>query len=74
MNWDFSFTDNSLRENEPGITINSFTVLLEINDKNVNTSLPKLLGIDKNHVTYNVIDAVGNSAKCAFTIDVKGKL
>ena len=74
MNWDFSFTDNSLRESEPGITINSFSVLLKINGKNVDTTLPKLMGIGKNNVRYNVIDAVGNSGKCGFTVDVKGKL
>ena len=73
VSWVFSFTDNSLIENEPGITNNSFTVILTINDKNVSTALPKLLGIGENKVTYSVTDAVGKKADCTFKVEVKGK-
>ena len=73
VNWSFSFTDNSLTQHEPGITVDSFTVVLTINDKNVDTSLPKLIGIGTNTVKYKVTDAAGNSASCSFTVSVRGK-
>jgi len=73
VNWSFSFTDNSLIYNEPGITNDSFTVVLKINDKNVDTSLPKLLGIGTNTVKYTVTDAAGNTKSCTFTVEVKGE-
>ena len=73
VSWDFSFTDNSLIQNEPGITNDSFTIFLAINTKNVSTTLPKLLGIGDNDVKYSVIDAVGNKAHCTFTVTVEGK-
>ena len=73
VNWSFSFTDNSLVQNEPGITSDSFAVTLKINDKNVDASLPKLIGIGQNTVKYLVTDAAGNSADCTFTVEVKGK-
>ena len=73
VNWNFSFTDNSLTENEPGITLDYFTVVLKINNKNVDTSLPKLLGIGTSIVTYDVTDAAGKSSSCSFTVTVRGK-
>ena len=73
VNWNFAFTDNSLTANEPGITVDSFTVVLTINDKNVDTSLPKVIGIGVNDVKYVVTDAVGKSSTCSFRVTVRGK-
>ena len=72
VSWDFSFTDNSLDANEPGITNESFTVVLTINEENVDTSLPKLLGIKTHTVKYTVTDPAGNSASCSFFVVVSG--
>ena len=74
VSWNFTFTDNSLRENEPGITEDSFHVVLTINDMNVDNSLPKLLGIGTNRLKYVVTDAAGNEKPCSFTVEVRGKL
>lgn len=73
VNWNFTFSDNSLTENEPGITKDSFTVVLTINDKNVDLSLPKLIGIGTNTVKYVVTDPAGKSSSCSFTVEVAGK-
>ena len=73
VNWSFSFTDNSLIYNEPGITNDSFKVVLKINDGNVSTSLPKLLGIGTNTVKYTVTDKPGNTKSCTFTVEVRGE-
>lgn len=73
VNWSFSFDDNSLTENEPGITKDRFTVVLTINNKNVNTNLPKLIGIGTNTVKYVVTDPAGQSSQCSFTVEVVGK-
>ncbi|XP_078371653.1 sushi, von Willebrand factor type A, EGF and pentraxin domain-containing protein 1-like [Oculina patagonica] len=70
VNWNFTFSDNSLTENEPGITKDSFTVVLTINDKNVDLSLPKLIGIGTNKVKYTVTDPAGKSSTCSFTVVV----
>ncbi|KAL9972183.1 hypothetical protein ACROYT_G018440 [Oculina patagonica] len=71
VSWNFTFTDNSLRENQPGITAElSFTVILTINEANVSTTLPKLLGIGENRVRYDVTDKKNNSAFCSFTVEV----
>ena len=77
VNWDFSFSDNSLTENEPGITEDSFTIVLTITDENnninnVDTSLPKQLEIGTSTVRYSVTDAAGNSASCSFLVIVSG--
>ena len=72
-NWNFSFTDNSLTVNEPGVTLDSFKVVLTIGSKEVDTNLPKLIGIGSNEVKYVVTDPAGNSAPCTFTVEVKGK-
>ena len=71
--WGFGFSDNSLTENEPGITKDSFTVVLTINNKNVDTKLPKLIGIGSNQVKYVVTDPAGKSSFCSFTVVVVGK-
>lgn len=73
VSWSFSFTDNSLSENEPQIDNNSFTVKLKIDDKNVDTTLPKLLKIGESKVAYYVTDAKGNSNNCTFHVYVRGK-
>ena len=73
VNWNFTFTDNSLTENEPGITLASFKVVLTIEKKEVDTNLPKLIGIGSNEVKYVVTDAAQNSASCSFYVEVKGK-
>ncbi|XP_068719978.1 sushi, von Willebrand factor type A, EGF and pentraxin domain-containing protein 1-like [Montipora capricornis] len=70
VTWDFSFNDNSLVENEPGITNDSFTITLKINGEYMDTDLPKLLGIGSNQVEYNVTDNAGNSAQCLFLVMV----
>ena len=74
MYWNFNYSDNSLTENEPGITEDSFTIVLTINDINVTTDLPKLLGInsDGHTVKYSVTDYAGNSADCTFFVVVSG--
>lgn len=70
----FGFDDNSLVANEPGITKNdSFTVVLTIGGNNVDTKLPKLIGIGTNSVKYSVTDAAHNTANCSFTVTVRGK-
>ena len=73
VTWAFSFNDNSLVENEPGITNDSFTITLKINGQYVNTDLPKLLGIGSSTVEYNVTDNAGNSVQCLFLVTVAGK-
>jgi len=73
VSWNFTFTDNSLTANEPGITEDLFDVVLTINDVNVDTTLPKLLGIGDNEVKYVVTDVAGNSASCTFDYFVNGK-
>ena len=74
VNWMFDFDDNSLVANEPGITKNdSFTVVLTIGGNNVDTKLPKLIGIGTNSVKYSVTDAAHNTANCSFTVTVRGK-
>ena len=73
VKWNFTFTDNSLAAHEPGITEDSFTVVLTINDKNVDTTLPKLIGIGVNDVKYVVTDAVAKSTSCSFIVTVRGK-
>lgn len=72
VTWVFGFTDNSLTENEPGVTEDSFTIVLTINDVNVNTNLPKLLEIGDSTVKYTVTDPAGNSATCSFFVKVSG--
>ena len=72
VSWNFTFTDNSLREDEPGITKDLFDVVLTINKVNVDTSLPKLLGIGDNKVEYVVTDVSGNSASCDFDYFING--
>lgn len=72
-NWNFTFKDNSLTENEPGITVDLFKVVLTIEKKEVDTKLPKLIGIGSNDVKYVVTDNAGNSASCSFTVEVTGK-
>ena len=76
VTWDFGFTDNSLTENQPGVTEDSFTsrIVLTINDVNVSTNLPKLLEIGVNTVKYTVTDPAGNSATCSFFVKVSGSL
>ena len=61
-------------QNEPGITIDSFAVVLTINGKNEDTSLPKLIGIGTNSMNYSVTDAAGNSVICTFSVVVRGEL
>ena len=73
VNWNFTYSDNSLSVNEPGITEASFKVVLTIEGKEVDTKLPKLIGIGSNDVKYVVTDAAGNSASCSFTVEVTGK-
>ena len=73
VNWNFTFSDNSLTVNEPGITMDSFKVVLTIGQKEVSTNLPKLIGIGSNDVKYEVTDPAGNSAPCFFTVEVIGK-
>ena len=73
VNWNFTFSDNSLTVNEPGITMDSFKVVLTIGQKEVSTNLPKLIGIGSNDVKYVVTDSAGNSAACFFTVEVIGK-
>jgi len=72
-NWNFSFTDNSLTVDEPGITLDLFKVVLTIGNKEVDTNLPKLIGIGSNEVKYDVTDPAGNSASCTFTVEVTGR-
>ena len=72
VTWVFGFTDNSLTENEPGVTEDSFTIVLTINDVNVDTNLPKLLEIGDSTVKYTVTDPAGNSATCSFFVKVSG--
>ena len=72
VSWDFSFTDNSLDVGEPGITNESFTVVLTIDGENFDTNLPKLLGIATYTVKYTVTDPAGNSASCSFSVEVLG--
>ena len=72
VSWNFAFTDNSLDMNEPGITEDSFQVVLMVNYIEVNTSLPKTLSIGANIVEYEVTDAAGNSAECSFVVNVEG--
>ena len=73
VNWNFTINDNSLSEDEPGITLASFQVVLTIGKKEVGTTLPKLIGIGSNEVKYTVTDPAGNTASCIFTVEVKGK-
>lgn len=73
VSWNFNFTDNSLTENQPGITMDSFTVVLTIEKKEVDTKLPKLIGIGSNDVQYTVTDRAGKSSTCSFTVVVKGR-
>ena len=74
VSWNFTFTDNSLRENEPGITEDSFQIILTMNGAEVNaTAVSWLLPIGVSPVRYNVTDAAGNSAFCSFYVYVKGK-
>ena len=73
VSWNFTFTDNSLTENEPGITEDLFDVVLTINNVNVTTALPKLLAIGVNDMEYVVTDVSGNSAFCSFEFYVNGK-
>ncbi|XP_074620011.1 sushi, von Willebrand factor type A, EGF and pentraxin domain-containing protein 1-like [Acropora palmata] len=71
VNWDFSYNDNSLIANEPGITNDSFTVTLTIGGLNVNTDLPKLLNIGESRIKYTVADNAGNAAECEFSVIVR---
>lgn len=73
VSWNFNFTDNSLTENQPGITMDSFKVVLKIEGKEVDTNLPKLIGIGSNNVQYTVTDPAGKSSACSFTVEVKGR-
>ena len=73
VTWDFSYKDNSLIVNEPGITNDSFTVTLTIGGLNVNTDLPKLLNIGESRIKYTVADNAGNTAECIFSVIVRGK-
>ena len=73
VSWSVSWTDNSLIADEPGITVDSFSVVLTINDKNVDTSLPKLIGIGSNSVKYVITDDAENSGSCSFTVVVAGE-
>ena len=74
VTWVFAFTDNSLTENEPGVTEDFFHIVLTINENNVDTNLPKLLEIGDNTVKYTVSDRVNNTATCSFFVKVSGKL
>ena len=72
--WDFNYTDNSLTESEPGISLVDIKVVLTINNKTFNSSLPKLLPIGDNKIQYNVTDARGNfNDKCTFIVQVAGE-
>ena len=73
VSWNFTFTDNSLTENEPGITEINFDVVLTINGVNVSLTLPKLLGIGESEMKYFVEDDMGNTASCTFKYVVNGK-
>ena len=73
VNWDFSYNDNSLIANEPGITNDSFTVTLTIGGLNVSTDLPKLLNIGESRIKYTVADDARNAAECEFSVLVRGK-
>jgi len=70
VSWNFTFTDNSLTENEAGVTEDFLKVVLKIGEDNVDTTLPKLLGIGTNTITYVVTDLSGNSASCSFDYTV----
>ena len=73
VTWDFNFTDNSLLEDEPGITKDSFTIVLTIGGNNVDTNLPKLFEIgEEKSVQYTITDPAGNSGTCQFTVKVLG--
>ena len=76
VTWEFSFNDNSLTANQPGITNDSFTIILTIDGENVDTQLPKLLEISSvsYSIKYNVTDAAGNSGFCSFEVEIKGKV
>ena len=76
VTWDFSFTDNSLRAREPGVTSDSFKIILTIDGENVDTQLPKQLEVsnDPHTVKYEVTDAAGNSAFCFFLVEVSGEI
>ncbi|XP_022781303.1 sushi, von Willebrand factor type A, EGF and pentraxin domain-containing protein 1-like [Stylophora pistillata] len=73
VTWNVSWTDNSLIEDESGITVDMFKVNLTINDNDVDTTLPKLIGIGANRVKYVVQDRELNSGSCSFTVTVAGK-
>ena len=73
VSWNFTFTDNSLTAGESGISEDLFKVILTIDDVNVTTSLPKLLGIGTNKVKYEVRDDAENTATCTFNVYVNGK-
>ena len=74
VSWNFTFTDNSLEVGEPGISEDSFQVVLTIEDAEVNASLSSwLLPIGDSNVKYHVTDAAGNSAFCQFRVEVTGK-
>ena len=73
VSWNFTFTDNSLTAGESGISEDMFKVILMINDINVTTTLPKLLGIGLNKVKYEVTDVAGNTGTCSFNVEVVGK-
>ena len=62
-----------MTENEPGVTEDLFIVVLKIGEDYVDTTLPKLLGIDTNTITYVVTDLSGNSASCSFDYTVNGR-
>lgn len=68
VTWGFNFTDNSLEEDESG----NFTIVLTINDVNVDNDLPKLLEIGDHSVKYTVTDPAENSATCSFFVKVSG--
>lgn len=62
-----------MTENEPAVTEDFFKVVLKIGEDNVDTTLPKLLGIGTNTITYVVTDLSENSASCSFDYTVNGK-
>ena len=74
VTWSFDFTDNSLTANEPGVTKDSFAVVLTIDGEETSSTLPKLVTIGKHGVRYSVTDPAGNSQTCSFDVIVKGNV
>lgn len=73
VSWSVSWIDNFLIVDELGIIVDLFLVVLIINDKNVDISFFKLIGIGINSVKYVIIDVVGNFGLCFFIVVVVGE-